>query len=173
MDLAERIKKIREDKRFSKTDIANILEIDLPNYVRLEKRGSKLTYEQIEKISDALEISPKYLLFGEEENVDANKIQLLEKEIELLKKEKQYLELETSKLKEDEIFAKRILKLLEMEEEFSPEILKKINEGFVNKVLTFGLAYISIEEWFKQNKEKKEKGENKRETPKFTVKKES
>ena len=90
MNLSERIKNIRETKRIRQSEIANHLEIDQPNYARLEKRDVRLTYEQIQKISEALGVSVKELLFDEkEEKTDSNAIELLE-----LKRQNKLLEIQ-------------------------------------------------------------------------------
>jgi len=176
MDLSERIHLIKKEKKIKSADIAKFLNMEHSNYTRLEKRGSKLTYEQIEKIAEALGVTVKYLLFGEDESIDTHKIELLEKEIEVLKGKNKYLELESSKFKENEVFARRILKLLEVEigegDEFIPEVLKKVNDELIDKALSFGLMYISIEEWFKENKNKKKKkseGKNEIQIPEFKI----
>ena len=90
MDLTKRIIEIRESKKISKSEVAQKLNIDLSNYFRVEKKGSKLTYEQIEGISNALGVSVKELLFAETDaiqQVDAKELEDLRKEVENLKKE--------------------------------------------------------------------------------------
>jgi transcriptional regulator with XRE-family HTH domain len=57
MNLPERIRELRIAKRVTQIQVSDKLQIDRPNYARLEKRGKKLTVEQLEKIADALGVS--------------------------------------------------------------------------------------------------------------------
>ncbi|WP_159102713.1 helix-turn-helix domain-containing protein [Flectobacillus major] len=59
----------REAKGLKQSEVASRMNIDQPNYSRLEKRGKKLTLEQIEGIAKALEVSPNVLLGLEGESV--------------------------------------------------------------------------------------------------------
>ncbi len=68
MDIGQNIKTIREAKRIKQIEVATILGVDNSYYARLEKRGNKLSIEQLEKIADALGVSVKVLLFGETED---------------------------------------------------------------------------------------------------------
>jgi transcriptional regulator with XRE-family HTH domain len=68
MDISKRIIEVREEKRKTQADLARLLGMEQSNYARLEKRGKKLTFEQIEKIALALGVTAKELLFGEEDN---------------------------------------------------------------------------------------------------------
>lgn len=52
----------RESKGLKQSEVAARMNIDQPNYSRLEKRGKKLTLEQIESIAKALEVSPNILI---------------------------------------------------------------------------------------------------------------
>lgn len=62
MNISDNIKKIREEKRLSQAEISRRLNLDPSAYFRLEKRGNKLTLEQIEDIAVALEVKPIELL---------------------------------------------------------------------------------------------------------------
>lgn len=57
MDISKNIISIRESKGIKQYEVAEKLGIDPPNYSRLEKRGEKLTVEQLTKIADALGVS--------------------------------------------------------------------------------------------------------------------
>lgn len=57
MNISDTIKRIRESKRIPQASIAESLEMDRANYNKLEKRGSKMTIEQLQSIADALEVS--------------------------------------------------------------------------------------------------------------------
>ena len=62
MDIAKAIRSIRENKRLTKADVAKALDMDFSQYSRQEKKGNKLTLEQIDKIATALEVSRDHLL---------------------------------------------------------------------------------------------------------------
>lgn len=62
MDISKNIISIRESKGIKQSEIAQMLDIEQSNYSRLEKRGSKLTLEQIEKIADALNVTVAEIL---------------------------------------------------------------------------------------------------------------
>lgn len=67
MNISKNISSIRESKGIKQYQVAEFLGIEPPNYSRLEKRGDKLTVEQIEKIAEALGVSVKELIFGDKE----------------------------------------------------------------------------------------------------------
>ena len=62
MDMSKAIISTRESKGLKQSEVAARMNIDQPNYSRLEKRGKKLTLEQIENIAKALEVSPNVLI---------------------------------------------------------------------------------------------------------------
>jgi transcriptional regulator with XRE-family HTH domain len=62
MNISDNIKRIREEKRLSQAEISRRLNLDPSAYFRLEKRGNKLTLDQIEDIAKALEVHPIELL---------------------------------------------------------------------------------------------------------------
>lgn len=62
MDMSKAIISTRESKGLKQSEVAARMNIDQPNYSRLEKRGKKLTLEQIESIAKALEVSPNVLI---------------------------------------------------------------------------------------------------------------
>jgi transcriptional regulator with XRE-family HTH domain len=81
MDISSKIKAIRETKKIKQIDIANILDLDPSYYFRLEKRGDKLTIEQLEKIAGALGVSVIELLTGEQQTVKSDeRVKELEEE---------------------------------------------------------------------------------------------
>ncbi len=65
MDISANIKSIREAKRIKQVEIATFLKVEPSNYAKLEKRGNKLTIEQLEKIAGALGVGLLELLTGE------------------------------------------------------------------------------------------------------------
>lgn len=62
MNMSKSIIAARERKNLKQSEVAARMGIDQPNYSRLEKRGKKLTLEQIEAIANALEVSPNVLI---------------------------------------------------------------------------------------------------------------
>lgn len=62
MGVSERIKAIREVKRIKQIDVAATLNLDPSYYARLEKRGEKMSIEQLQSIADALGVSLGELL---------------------------------------------------------------------------------------------------------------
>ncbi|EAY27244.1 helix-turn-helix domain-containing protein [Microscilla marina] len=78
MSISKRIKDIREQKGYTQKYMAGKLSIDQTNYGRFEKRGKKLTIEQLESIAAALGVSLKDILFGEAEqtNPDLSKLEI-------------------------------------------------------------------------------------------------
>ena len=88
MDISENIKKVREAKRISQSELARKLSIEPTNYPRIEKRGNGLTIKQIQEIADALGVSVGELLGGEAKVETSSevveKLERLEKENKLL-----------------------------------------------------------------------------------------
>lgn len=114
MDISERIINIRESKKIKQSEIANYLGIDQPNYSRLEKRGDKLTIEQLKQIAGALGVELNELLGIEVQTVDNERVKELEKRVlELEKwlsdKDKLNQRLEQSLMEEGEYTLKMLL----------------------------------------------------------------
>lgn len=87
MDISKRIASIREAKGFTQKQVADIFDMEQSNYSRLEKRGNKLTVEQLEKIAGVLGVSVVELLTGEAQKVeDSGRVKELEKRVEELEK---------------------------------------------------------------------------------------
>ena len=119
------IKEIRESKRLSQVEVARRLGIDTQNYHRLEKRGKKLSIEQLESISDALEVSVFYTistLLGINEKILEKDIRLLDK-----KKEKQDI-LFTEQLNKIDSYANTINDLTETFEKMKENINKRLEK---------------------------------------------
>lgn len=57
MDISKNIISLRESKGLKQKDIAEKLGIEPPNYSRLEKRGDKLSIEQLKQIASAIGVS--------------------------------------------------------------------------------------------------------------------
>ncbi len=86
MNIAEKIKAIREKKRIKQIEVANKLDLDPAYYARLEKRGEKLTIEQLKQIANALEVGINELLDIEVQPTDNEIVKELENKIAELNK---------------------------------------------------------------------------------------
>jgi transcriptional regulator with XRE-family HTH domain len=108
MNISENIKQIRESKRLSQAEVSRRLNLDPPSYFRFEKRGSKLSLEQIENIANALEVSVREVLGFGVETTDKSEIEILENDI--LKKENKE---QSEKIEALEDYSKRLKKDLD------------------------------------------------------------
>ena len=81
MNIAEKIKAIREKKRIKQIEVANKLDLDPAYYARLEKRGEKLTIEQLKQIAGALYVGINELLDIKAPAIDNERIKKLEKRV--------------------------------------------------------------------------------------------
>lgn len=77
MDITARIGDIRRHKGVTQKALADQLGMDQGNYSKLEKRGVKMTLEQLQSIADALEVSVVELIGGEVK-ADAGQFERLE-----------------------------------------------------------------------------------------------
>lgn len=147
MDLSRRIKNIREDNGIKQYEIAERLGIERQNYSRLEKRGDKLTLEQIKDIADALQITLKELLFSEnstdmEREVEfvTREFSLVQKELEISEKAKDLLDMKFNLYHIENLKVMQNLmkiKLLLEDEDISVEKLKKECLFTINHLLGF------------------------------------
>lgn len=64
MDVGKEIRKQREARGLNQTSIAEAIGLDTSSYARIEKKGNKLTIEQLEKIAGALGVELLELLPG-------------------------------------------------------------------------------------------------------------
>lgn len=92
MNISENIKQIRESKRLSQAEVSRRLNLDPPSYFRFEKRGSKLSLEQIENIANALEVSVREVLGFEVETTNKSEIEILQNENKILKEKSEILD---------------------------------------------------------------------------------
>jgi transcriptional regulator with XRE-family HTH domain len=81
MNIAEKIKAIREKKRIKQIEVANKLDLDPAYYARFEKRGEKLTIEQLKQIANALGVGINELLDIEVQSTDNERVKELEKRV--------------------------------------------------------------------------------------------
>lgn len=85
MSISENIQRIRQERGIPQAKVAELIGMERTNYFRLEKRGNKLTIEQLEKIGQALGVTVIELLRGEPEKaVDAEEVKKLKVRIEQL-----------------------------------------------------------------------------------------
>jgi len=99
MNVSLNIKKLREAKRLTQNDIAERLGVDGSNYAKQEKRGNKLSIEQLEKISIALGADLQELIFGENNNSSKQVLQVQAK-LKELEKRNEDLESDYNRLKD-------------------------------------------------------------------------
>jgi transcriptional regulator with XRE-family HTH domain len=93
MEVTKNIISIRESSGLKQSEIALRLGIDQPNYSRLEKRGDKLSIEQIKAIALALEV-PVSELLGFDDPVESEaKIKEMEIELRELKNNSRRIEM--------------------------------------------------------------------------------
>lgn len=81
MDIEKNIKDIRAKKGLMQKEVAEQMGMEKPNYNRLEKKGNKLSIEQLQKIADILGVSLKELIFNEVSTEETHL--LLKKQLEL------------------------------------------------------------------------------------------
>lgn len=92
MALSQKIKAVRQEKRLTQADVAAKLDITPAFYQKLEKRGEKLSVEQVQRIAEALGLTMLELLtYGEEADLRAGSKDLnkLQERIEELKRERE------------------------------------------------------------------------------------
>lgn len=65
MNLGERIKKIREEKGIKQKELADKIGISYVMLSQYERGERKPKYEMIDRIANALDIDPFYLMYGE------------------------------------------------------------------------------------------------------------
>lgn len=82
MDIAEKIKSLRESLRISQAEISRRLDLDPSAYFRLEKRGEKLTIEQLQKIATVLGCGIGELLGLDAGGEQGKKIEQMSAELE-------------------------------------------------------------------------------------------
>lgn len=123
MDIAKRIREIREGKKLRQADLAEKLGLEISNYSRLEKRDKKLTLEQIESIAHALGVSVKDILYPE--MLANSPTDELERKLELEGKEKELLQNTIELLQREKALTAR-------ENALELQALQEINEKLLN-----------------------------------------
>ncbi|AXE17881.1 hypothetical protein DR864_09125 [Runella rosea] len=141
MNIETRIKEIRESKRIKLAEVAAVLEVDVSNYSKLEKRGSKLSIEQLEKIAKALDVTLIEILSGKPQNSEPSQNEkALQKQNEELKKRVEGLE---DALKDKELINRNLTEKLTICEEYLNEILEGLFTDIAIEENHFGtLVYL-------------------------------
>jgi transcriptional regulator with XRE-family HTH domain len=85
MDVGKKIQMIRVAKETKQSDVALAIGVDVSSYSRIERKGNKITIEQLQAIANALGVSLSELLELDVPVESENKIKELEKEIEKVK----------------------------------------------------------------------------------------
>jgi transcriptional regulator with XRE-family HTH domain len=170
MDISKRIKQIREEKGFKQSEIADKIGVEQSNYARFEKRGKKLTIEQLEGIANALEVSVKEILFGGDNIGNESEFIRLKYENELLSKQantyKTLFEIADKKLNEYKTtekvsewqneFFKILFKYTDLEQlykAYEKELVIVAKEPKLDKdlsawkVIALANAYNQVKEW--------------------------
>jgi transcriptional regulator with XRE-family HTH domain len=108
MDVSKNIIRIREAKRIKQSEVAEKLNMERPNYSRIEKRGLKMSLEQLFQIADALDVSFYDLLADAEGRV-------IQPFIDVLKEENKKLLVKLIDVEDDKRRLKKEIKGLEEE----------------------------------------------------------
>ncbi len=64
MSLADRLKKVRTDKKLSQQQLAQMADVHYTNVGRYERGDAKPSADVLNKLATALEVSPDYLMNG-------------------------------------------------------------------------------------------------------------
>ncbi len=101
MSISENIQRLRQERGIPQAKVAELIGMERTNYFRLEKRGNKLTIEQLEKIAGALGVSVIELITGEQQKSDnTEEIVRLQKRVQELEDDKEILQT-NSRLKDN------------------------------------------------------------------------
>jgi len=79
-----RVKKLRLQKGLSQQQVSNVLEIEQPSFGRKERGEIAFSVQDIITLSNFLEVSPHYIITGEELPEGENGTEQLEKMIRVL-----------------------------------------------------------------------------------------
>ena len=131
MNIEIKIKEIRESKRIRQVEVADALNMDNSQYAKIEKRGKKLSIEQIEKIAGALEVSVAELLGFEITLNNTNEVKETEKDKEIAELKKRISELE------------KVNNLLEGNAYAIESISRKLINGFIEISFESAKSYYS------------------------------
>lgn len=85
MEISERIKSLREKKRYSQYDLADKLGISQSAYLQIEKGKTELSVARLMQLAETLDVSPVDLLgidFNKESEEDQLRIKQLEDQLE-------------------------------------------------------------------------------------------
>lgn len=134
-----KIKEIRESKRIRQIEVADALNMDNSQYAKIEKRGKKLSIEQIEKIAEALGVSLIELL-GLDSSQVIEQVNDNDKDKEIADLKKRVAELE------DRIIDKELR--IEMYSEIIYELVETLKKIFeINIIECANILKLGIIEW--------------------------
>ncbi|OJJ16703.1 hypothetical protein BKI52_32880 [marine bacterium AO1-C] len=143
MDISKRIKTIRESKKMRQIDVANYLGMEQTQYNRWENRNKKLSIDQLEQIADALGVTVKEIMYGEETN--ESELQIQKTDIKLKQRDEQI----SVKNQEIERLAKEIEYLKDNNNRLLSLLEKK--EGIDKEVEEYKKDILYLYEQLKQN----------------------
>lgn len=101
MDVSKRIIQVREEKRIKQSEVAEKLNMERPNYSRIEKRGLKMSLEQLMQIADALGVSFWELLKDPDNQFDNPEVKAIKSENTRLKEKLADIEDDKKRLKNE------------------------------------------------------------------------
>ena len=96
MSLADRLKNMRKEKNLSQQELAKISNVHYSNIGRYERGGAKPSAEVLNRIAQALDTSPDYLINGTlqdkaESSITDNELLIMFKKVEKLPADKKRL----------------------------------------------------------------------------------
>ena len=72
MSVGERLKKIRQERKISQNDFAEMLNVSRSTYLLVEKGEREINFKMIESLNKQFGVSSDWLLFGESKNTSNN-----------------------------------------------------------------------------------------------------
>jgi transcriptional regulator with XRE-family HTH domain len=69
MKLSEKIKKLRKDRKWSQSELAEKIKVHVTHISRLETERYSPSFDMLKKLAEAFEVTTDYLVFDSMENV--------------------------------------------------------------------------------------------------------
>ncbi len=110
MEIGEKIKKLRTEKKLSQKELALKIGVTQQNVAYFEKKGNTITLENIFKIATALEIQTKSLLFDDIDYTDVPNSKEVDSLLAAKDKENEELRKEIEYLRKESEINKKLLK---------------------------------------------------------------